>query len=131
MSPRLRTLGLATLAAVPLVAGGFIWQAAGSHDGSRVFDQVLTLVSERFVDTLDSNALYEKAAQGLVHELNDPYTELLPPKRLTEFSRRTGGRYGGIGMEIADFRTRRPRKRACSKGTGSWGSTRRSSAGGR
>jgi carboxyl-terminal processing protease len=97
-----RLVGRLALVTVPLVAGGFIWQSAATHDGSRVFDQVVTLVSERFVDTLDSGALYEKAAQGLVRELNDPYTELLPPKRLTEFSRRTGGRYGGVGMEIAD-----------------------------
>ncbi len=98
----LRLVGRMALVTVPLVAGGFIWQAAAAREGSHVFDQVVTLVSERFVDTLDSGAIYEKAAEGLVHELNDPYTELLPPKRLTEFSRRTGGRYGGVGMEIAD-----------------------------
>src|SRR5579862_3742337 len=95
-----RLAGRLALVTVPFVVGGFIWQAAATRDGSRVFDQVVTLVSERFVDTLDTGALYEKAAQGLVHELNDPYTELLPPKRLTEFSRKTGGRYGGVGMEI-------------------------------
>src|SRR5579872_3354298 len=98
----LRSATVVALILVPLVAGGFIWQTRAAHDGARLFDQVLTLVSDRFVDTLDQGALYEKAAEGLVHELNDPYTELLPPKRLTEFSRRTGGRYGGIGMEIAD-----------------------------
>jgi carboxyl-terminal processing protease len=101
--PRLRTLALATLALVPLVAGGFALQSRVGTDGTRVFEQVLTLVSDKFVDTIDASSLYEKAAQGLVHELNDPYTELLPPKRLTEFSRRTGGRYGGIGMEIGDL----------------------------
>jgi carboxyl-terminal processing protease len=101
--PRIRIVALASLALVPLVAGGFALQSRIGGDGARVFDQVVTLVSDRFVDTLDATALYEKAAEGLVHELNDPYTELLPPKRLTEFSRRTGGRYGGIGMEIGDL----------------------------
>jgi carboxyl-terminal processing protease len=103
-----RTLRRATVVAlvlVPLVAGGFIAQARAVHDGARLFDQVLTLVSDRFVDTLDQGALYEKAAEGLVHELNDPYTELLQPKKLTEFSRRTGGRYGGVGMEIGETTT--------------------------
>jgi carboxyl-terminal processing protease len=106
MPSRARTIAIATLAVLPFVAGGFMLQArtgsGAGHEGPRVFDQVLSLVSDRFVDTLDASALYEKAAQGLVHELNDPYTELLPPKRLTDFSRRTGGRYGGIGMEIQD-----------------------------
>ena len=101
-SPRVRTIAIASLVFVPLLAGGFAVQTRVSSDGARVFDQVLTLVSDRFVDTLAASALYEKAAQGLVHELNDPYTELLPPKRLTEFSRRTGGRYGGVGMAIEE-----------------------------
>lgn len=106
MSRRTRIATFGALVALPLVVGGFIWQASAggiaARDTAHVFGQVLTLVSDRFVDTLDANALYEKAAQGLVHELNDPYTELLPPKQLTEFSRRTGGRYGGIGMEIVE-----------------------------
>jgi carboxyl-terminal processing protease len=97
---RLQRAALASLVLVPLVAGGFIWQARTTRDGAHLFDQVVSLVSDRFVDTLDQSALYEKAAEGLVHELNDPYTELLQPKKLAEFSRHTGGRYGGVGMEI-------------------------------
>jgi carboxyl-terminal processing protease len=97
---RLQRAALASLVLVPLVAGGFIWQARATRDGAHLFDQVVSLVSDRFVDTLDQSALYEKAAEGLVHELNDPYTELLQPKKLAEFSRHTGGRYGGVGMEI-------------------------------
>jgi carboxyl-terminal processing protease len=101
-SPRPRTIAIATLALVPLLAGGFAVQSRSSSDGARVFDQVLSLVNDRFVDTLGAATLYEKAAQGLVRELNDPYSELLTPKRDSEFSRRTGGRYGGIGMTIED-----------------------------
>ena len=65
-----------------------------------LLDQVLSLVSERFVDTLPQGVVYEKAARGLVRELNDPYTELLSPKELKQFTTRTGGRYGGLGMQI-------------------------------
>lgn len=101
--PRLRTLALGSLALVPLIAGGFALQSRVATDNSVVFEQVFKLVSDRFVDTLDASALYEKAAQGLVHELNDPYTELYTPKQAVNFSRRTGGRYGGIGMEIGDL----------------------------
>lgn len=92
---------LAALAVVlvPLLAGGFLLQSR-AHDGSVLLDQVLSLVSDRFVDTLPPGAMYEKAARGLVRELNDPYTELLSPKELKLFSQRTGGRYGGLGMQI-------------------------------
>src|SRR5207248_9627662 len=44
----------------------------------------------------------EKAARGLVHELNDPYSVLLSPKELSTFNAQTNGRYAGIGMEIAE-----------------------------
>jgi carboxyl-terminal processing protease len=99
MTP-LRRAALASVVLVPLVAGGFILQSRSGRDGAHLFDQVVSLVADRFVDTLDQSALYEKAADGLVKQLNDPYTELLQPKKLAEFSRHTGGRYGGVGMEI-------------------------------
>ena len=97
---RLRRAAIAGIVIVPLVAGGFLVQEKSARDGARLLDQVLSLVSDRFVDTLDASALYEKAARGLVKELNDPYSELLSPKQRDEFSRQTNGRYGGIGMLI-------------------------------
>jgi carboxyl-terminal processing protease len=45
---------------------------------------------------------YEKAARGLVRELNDPYSELLSPKQSEAFTRSTGGRYGGTGMALGE-----------------------------
>ena len=56
----------------------------------QLFRQVVGLVSERFVDTVSQAELYEKAARGLLEELNDPYTELLTPKDRTAFETRTG-----------------------------------------
>ena len=61
-----RATGAVALVLVPLVAGGFVLQSRESRDGVRLFDQVLSLVSQRFVDTLDAGALYERAARGLV-----------------------------------------------------------------
>ena len=99
---RHRKVVMATLAVLPLLAGGFMLQDRAARDGARLFDQVLTLVSDRYVDTLNAAALYEQAARGLVKELNDPFTQLLTPKELARFTTNTGGRYGGIGMQIED-----------------------------
>ena len=77
-------------------------QNRATADGARVLDQVLQLVSQRFVDTVSSGALYEKAARGLVKELNDPYSELFTPKELASFSQQTNGKYAGIGMQIEE-----------------------------
>jgi carboxyl-terminal processing protease len=97
---RTRLLAVTGLLLVPAIAGGFIYQDRVARDGAVLFDQVLTLVSQRFVDTVDAGALYEKAARGLLEELKDPYSELYTPEQLKQFEQNTGGRYGGLGMQI-------------------------------
>jgi carboxyl-terminal processing protease len=98
--PRSRKAALVAALALPLVAGGFLLQNRAQRQGEVLLEQVLSLVSDRFVDTLPSNDIFEKAARGLVRELNDPYSELLTPKDVRQFNNRTGGRYGGLGMLI-------------------------------
>jgi carboxyl-terminal processing protease len=97
---RSRKAAVAGLMLLPVLAGGFALQTRATRNGAQLLEQVLTFVAVRYVDTLDAQALYEKAARGLVKELNDPYTELFTPKQLEEFSRQTNGRYAGLGMEI-------------------------------
>jgi carboxyl-terminal processing protease len=97
---RPRKLAVVAVVLLPLFAGGFLLQSRAGRESALLLDQVLSLISERFVDTLPQGAMYEKAARGLVRELNDPYTELLSPKDYKQFSTRTGGRYGGLGMSI-------------------------------
>ena len=97
-----RHSALIALALLPVVAGGFLAQNRAATDGARVLDQVLNLVSQRFVDTVSTATLYEKAARGMVKELNDPYSELFSPKELASFSQQTNGKYAGIGMQIED-----------------------------
>ena len=100
--PSFRKSALVATVALPIAVGGFVLQERATRDGARLFDQVLMLVSDRFVDTVDASALYEKAARGLVQQLNDPYSELFTPKQLQRFSTTSTGRYGGIGMQIED-----------------------------
>jgi carboxyl-terminal processing protease len=95
--PKAAIIGVALL---PVFAGGFLLQSRSAQGGGELLNQVLSLVSDRFVDTLNTAELYEKASRGLVKELNDPYSELLSPKELKQFTTNTGGHYGGIGMTI-------------------------------
>jgi carboxyl-terminal processing protease len=103
MSRTRQAVALASLVAVPTIAGGFIMQERANQDGARLLDQVMSYVSTRFVDTVGVEGLYEKAAKGLVHELNDPYSVLLTPKDLAAFTQNTGGRYAGVGMQIEEI----------------------------
>lgn len=96
--PRFRTAAAAALLVVPTVAGGFLLQERPARANALLFDQVLSLVRNAYVDTVPAAAVYEKAARGLVNELHDPYSELIEPKESEAFSRAIGGRYGGTGM---------------------------------
>lgn len=92
---------LVTLAvAIPLAVGGFVLQERQAQNGVRLFQQVIAIVNDRYVDSIAVGSLYEKAARGLVAELKDPYAELYSPKDLEMFNQNTGGFYGGIGMTI-------------------------------
>ena len=95
---RPRTAAVASLLLLPMAAGGFLLQGAPSRSTPHLFEQVLSIVANRYVDSLQSSAIFEKASTGLVRELNDPYSELLPPKENEVFNRQVGGRYGGVGM---------------------------------
>jgi carboxyl-terminal processing protease len=103
--PRSRTAAAALLLAVPVVAGGFLLQATPVQSSGLLLEQVMSLVQRQYVDTLPAGATLEKAARGLVRELNDPYSELLSPRQSEDFNRNTGGRYGGTGMSLGQGST--------------------------
>src|SRR5437773_1119489 len=99
---RHRTTLVAVLLLVPVVAGGFLLQEPPTRANNKLFEQVVSLISRQYVDTLTSSELLGRAAQGLVKELHDPYTELFTPKESEYFARGTNGRYGGTGMLLGE-----------------------------
>jgi len=105
---RPRTAAVASLLLLPMAAGGFLLQGAPARTTPHLFDQVLSIVANRYVDSLQGSALFEKAATGLVRELNDPYSELLAPKANEDFNRNVGGRYGGVGMLLEEQKNTGP-----------------------
>ncbi len=94
-------LAIAGVVALPLVAGAFMYQKQQNVAGAQLLDEVLRITATRYVDSVPPSDLYEKAARGLVSELKDPYSVLFTPQELAQFNQQTGGKYGGIGMEIA------------------------------
>jgi carboxyl-terminal processing protease len=100
--PRFPKAAVVGLLLVPIFAGAFVIQERGAASGARLFDQVLGLVAERYVDSVDVGSLYEKAARGLIAQLKDPYAELYTPKQVEAFNQNTGGFYAGTGMSIED-----------------------------
>jgi carboxyl-terminal processing protease len=93
-----------------LVTGGWFLQrgldgTASSVNGARLFDQVVTHVGERYVDSLGRDSIYHEAVQGMLRELGDPYTVFLSGDRLERLNENTTGRYAGLGVQI-DVRDR-------------------------
>src|SRR5262245_6705931 len=90
-----------SLLVLPLAAGAFLRQNKQVQDGARLFAQVLQRIEDNSVDSLSRNAIYEKAARGLVKNLKDPYADLYSPEELASFQRNTlRNNYGGLGMQI-------------------------------
>src|SRR5262245_59035446 len=100
--PRLRVLALIGLVVIPAAAGGFVLRDRAAASGAKLFDQVFNLVSTRFVDTLKTDDLFERASRGLLNELDDPYATLISPQEMEDFTVETAGRYGGIGLLLED-----------------------------
>jgi carboxyl-terminal processing protease len=103
---RSRTLTVAALLTGSMVTGGWLI-VRGSREGAatpaesaRLFDQVLTHIERFYVDTIGESALYRKAVEGMLYELDDPYTTLLPPDKMGRFSEVTSGNYAGVGLQV-------------------------------
>ena len=102
---RKRILVVAGLAVVALASGGWLLQrgepAAGSvYQQARLFDEVLAHVADYYVDSLDERQLYQMAIDGLLGQLQDPYSEFLKPDDFRSLSEQTTGNYGGLGIQI-------------------------------
>lgn len=92
--------GLVVGLGLPLAIGAFFQQSRDA-DGPRLFSQVLQRVEESAVDSLSRAVIFERAARGLVKQLNDPYADLYSPEELAAFQRQTlRNNYGGVGMQI-------------------------------
>ncbi len=101
-----RTMTVAGVLIVSLVTGGWLI-VRGTRDGEttpaeaqRLFNQVLRHVSRYFVDSLASPQLYRKAVDGMLYELEDPYTTLLPPDKLGRLNESTSGNFAGVGLQV-------------------------------
>jgi carboxyl-terminal processing protease len=74
--------------------GGNVYQQA------RLFDDVLGHVSAYYVDSLGETDLYEKATQGMLEQLKDPYSVLLTGDDYKALTEQTSGNYAGLGIQI-------------------------------
>src|SRR5918999_1194944 len=102
---RSRAVVVLSVLGFSLVSGGWLLQQGMTEGGraldrARLFDDVFEHVSQYYVDSVPQSSLYEKAVDGLLHELNDPHSVYLTGDRLRRLTESTTGNYAGVGVQI-------------------------------
>lgn len=107
---RSRTVTVGVVLAISLVTGGWLVErgtrsgtAPTTAEAARLFDAVFSHVANNYVDSLSERVMYRMAVEGMLYELEDPYTRLLGPDQLGRLNETTSGNYAGIGIQ-ADVR---------------------------
>ena len=98
-----RVILVALVGLIGFVSGGWFFQGANDADTrqrARVFEAVLRYVSEYYVDSVTTAELYDMATEGMLDQLQDPYTSFLRQAGFEELSISTTGVYGGVGLRI-------------------------------
>lgn len=103
---------LTAVSLVVMITGlaiGLVLRRAASEMGSpglrptRLFSQVVSHVERFAVDSHQANELYQRAAEGVLSELTDPYAALLVGSRREAVASQASGNYTGLGIQ-ADAR---------------------------
>lgn len=89
-----------------LVTGGWLLQRGArtgtftTYEGARLYESVFRRIQNDYVDPVSDSALYVKSVDGMLYELNDPYSTFLPPDRFARLNETTSGNYAGLGVEV-------------------------------
>jgi carboxyl-terminal processing protease len=83
-----------------LIVRGTRYGEATPAEAERLFNQVLRHVSRFYVDSVGPPQLYRKAVEGMLYELEDPYTTLLAPDKLGRLNETTSGNFAGVGLQV-------------------------------
>lgn len=105
MSGKIATAALLGILALPSSALGQQGRtpARSSSTGTeaQVFLQTFETIRDYFIESLGDSVLWEKALDGLIANLDDPYATVFTPDELAQFQEDNTGNYAGIGVQIS------------------------------
>jgi carboxyl-terminal processing protease len=70
-----------------------------TYEGLKLFTDIISLVEDNYVDSVDTKKLIHSAIQGMIRSL-DPHSSFMPPEAFEELQIDTHGEFGGIGIVI-------------------------------
>ena len=88
---------------IMLTSGGWLINKGGEvgvAESRRLLAEVHRLLSDRFVDEVEPDELYQMAIDGMIEKLGDPYTDFLDSRDWENLRYSTTGNYGGLGVRI-------------------------------
>ena len=88
---------------IMLTSGGWLINKGGEvgvAESRRLLAEVHRLLSDRFVDEVAPDELYQMAIDGMIEKLGDPYTDFLDSRDWENLRYSTTGNYGGLGVRI-------------------------------
>ncbi|MCZ8204791.1 MAG: S41 family peptidase [Gemmatimonas sp.] len=68
--------------------------------GARLFDQVVSAVAQKYVDSIPADTIFAKSVAGMLNELDDPFTSFLPEERLRRLNEQMNGTFSGVGIQV-------------------------------
>jgi len=88
-----------------VAAGGwFLQQGAAAQESAsyraRLLQEVQELVGERYVEPISESELNRMAIDGMLRELDDPYSVFIGADEADDLELTTTGNYGGLGIRI-------------------------------
>jgi len=75
----------------------------GCESNNQKFNEIIDLIESSYVDTINSNALFEVTINDMLHKL-DPHSHYIPARSVKLMNEMTQGRFGGIGISFFLFR---------------------------
>jgi carboxyl-terminal processing protease len=78
-------------------------ESTAATDEAQVFMQTFQTIRDYYIEAVGDSALWEKAIDGLIQELGDPYATVFTPDDLAQFREETTGNYAGIGVQISNL----------------------------
>lgn len=70
--------------------------------------RVMEQIDRHYIEEVNDRQLFEGALNGIVSQLNDPYSAYEPPQQAAEFRQHLDQKFGGIGIQVAlDEQTKR------------------------
>ncbi|MGD0388538.1 MAG: S41 family peptidase [Tepidisphaeraceae bacterium] len=95
-------ISILLLALLAFQLPGTLAQRDDEYSWVRTVVEIHRQILESYVDPVDDSLLKDKAIEGMLGALDDPYTVYVPPDHQAEFDKELGGTFSGVGISLRD-----------------------------